>query len=319
MSDELESHSPQVSPPTPPLPPGDSEDMDQLRDLIVGEEQERIDEIEKRLDSAERRARDVGQILPEAVLIRNRQDDQLTRVLTPSIEEALKTSVRRQPKVIADAIFPIMGPAIRKAIGDTLARLIQTLNQALEYSFSIRALRWRLEAWRTGRSFGEVVLLHTLAYRVEQIFLIHRETGLLLQHVSAEAVAAPDGDMVSGMLTAIQDFVRDSFAEQGQSLDSMKVGDLTVWIEVGPHALAAAVIRGNPPQDLHTQLQTALEKIHADLGEPLTGFEGDTTPFELARHYLESCLVEARRGRAKKTRGVMAWTLVVVVLAALIT
>ena len=68
-----------------------------------------------------------------------------------------------------------------------------------------------MTAWRTGKSFAEVVLLNTLVYRVEQVFLIHAQTGLLLQHVVADAVTAQDADMVSGMLTAIRDFARDSF------------------------------------------------------------------------------------------------------------
>ena len=39
---------------------------------------------------------------------------------------------------------------------------------------------------RTGRSFAEVVMLRSLVYRVEQIFLIHRETSLSLLHVGDE-------------------------------------------------------------------------------------------------------------------------------------
>ena len=86
------------------------------------------------------------------------------------------------------------------------------MNQTLGRSFSAQGLKWRLEAWRTGKALREVVLLRTLVYRVEQVFLIHRETGLLLQHVSAgPRRASQDADMVSGMLTAIRDFVQDSF------------------------------------------------------------------------------------------------------------
>ena len=55
-----------------------------------------------------------------------------------------------------------------------------------------RSLKWRFEAWRTGRPFAEIVLLKTLVYRVDQVFLIHKETGLLLQHVVADEVRAKD-------------------------------------------------------------------------------------------------------------------------------
>ena len=52
--------------------------------------------------------------------------------------------------------------------------------------------------------------------------------------------------MVSGMLTAIQDFVQYSFDPQSeQALNTIHVGDLTVIIEQGPLAVLAGVVRGN--------------------------------------------------------------------------
>ena len=90
----------------------------------------------------------------------------------------------------------------------------ESINQTLERRLSFESLKWRIEGWRTGRDFGEIVLTRSLGYRVEQVFLVHRETGLLLQHV-ARSDEVLDSDMVSGMLTAIQDFVRDSFGGKG--------------------------------------------------------------------------------------------------------
>ena len=73
---------------------------------------------------------------------------------------------------------------------------------------------------------------------MEQVFLIHKETGLLLCQVSAPNAAMQDADMVSGMLTAIQDFVGDSFTTQkGEELETLQVGELSVWIEQGPQAI----------------------------------------------------------------------------------
>ena len=102
-----------------------------------------------------------------------------------------------------------MGPAIRKAIAATIQGLIQNFNQILEHSFSIKGLRWRLEALRTRRPFAEVVLLHTLVYQVEQVFLVHRKSGLLIDHVVAKTTVPQNPDLVSGMLTAIKDFVQE--------------------------------------------------------------------------------------------------------------
>src|SRR5438045_6625905 len=111
-------------------------------------------------------------------------DTALVRALTPTVELAIRQSVRRDPQPLADAIFPVIGPAIRKAIATAIGGLIESMNQAAELAFSLQAVRWRIEAWRTGRSFGEVVISHRLRYSVEQIFLIQRDSGLLLAHVA---------------------------------------------------------------------------------------------------------------------------------------
>src|SRR5262249_28849109 len=139
----------------------------------------------------------------------------------------------------------------------------------------------RLEAYRTGSGFADVVLKHTVVYRVEHIFVIHRKTGLLLEHAAAEAAATQDPHLVSGMLTAIQDFVRDSFNQEGGSsssgIDTLRLGDLLLWCEEGPLAYLAAVIRGNPPENLHLMLREALGRIHEDLRKPLEEYDGDNS------------------------------------------
>src|SRR5271155_4858236 len=197
----------------PENPPEDKQAFEELRHLIVAPEQEGLQELRDRLDSVERRAEDVSSVVAEAIQMRREQGDDraLAEALAPTIQETLRESVRRDPHVLADALCPVMGPAIRKSISETLRSMLESFNQALEHSLSWQGLQWRLEAFRTEKSFAEIVLMHSLLYRVEQVFLIHRETGLVLNHVVAPAVATQDPDMVAGMLSAIQQFVRDSF------------------------------------------------------------------------------------------------------------
>ena len=272
-----------------PSSSNDDESMAELRTLLLGPAEKQIAEVHERLTDPRRQLKEVSHVLPAA--IRSRKDDELTDALAPTVAAALQQSVRKNPKPLADAIFPIIGPAIRKAIAAALSGMVQSLNQSMTYSLSVKGLKWRVEALRTGKSFAEVVLLKTLRYRVEQVFLIHKETGLLLQQASAPGIKVQDADMVSAMLTAIQDFVHDSFATpQGDELETLQVGELTVWIERGPLAVLAAVIRGNAPQDLRLVLQETLERIHLQFGQALSAFQGDASPFEDTAPLLEDCL-----------------------------
>lgn len=269
----------------------DDGSMAELRSLLLGPAEAQLAEVHTRLFDPQRQVEEVSWALPDAIGIRSRQDDKLTTALAPTVAAALEHSVRKDPQPLADAIFPVMGPAIRRSIAAALSGMVQSFNHSLTHSLSLRGLRWRLEALRTGRPFAEVVLLHTLLFRVEQVFLIHKETGLLLRHVPAGMIAVQDADMVSGMLTAIQDFVQDSFSpRRGDQLEALQVGDLTVWVEQGPLAILASVIRGNAPQELREVFQQTLERIHLQYGAELKEFGGDAAQFGATGSLLEDCL-----------------------------
>jgi len=220
--------------------------------------------------------------------------------------------------MIVDAIAPIMMPAIRQAIANALRSMVQSLNQTIEHSLSIRSMQWRLEALRTGKPFAEIVLLHTLCYRVEQVFLIHAQTGLLLAHAAGDAVAVQDQTLVSGMLSAIRSFVQDSFgATPDQALNTLQVGDLTVWIEQGPSAILAAVIRGTPPETFHVHLQDTLDRIHAEHSDALTRFIGDAAPFTGTTPLLEECL-RAQFETRRRAIAPITWVLLAAIVLAAI-
>ncbi len=249
--------------------------------------QEQLGELRKIIVQAE----EVSEVLPSALRKRARKDNQLAEATLPIVEENIRQSVQRNPKILAEAIFPIIGPAIRKAIAEALGAMVQSLNQTLEQSISPKGLRWRIEAWQTGKPFGEIVMLNTLLYQVEQVFLIHRETGILLQHVSVNSAESKDADMVSAMLTAIQDFVQDSFqGSENATLDALKVRELSVWIEHSPDAILATVIRGNAPLRLREVLIESIEKVQFQYENEFDEFKGETNTFDSSRPILQDCL-----------------------------
>jgi outer membrane protein OmpA-like peptidoglycan-associated protein len=292
-------------------PSADNHAYEELRHLIIAPEQEELADIQERLDDRARRTQDVSSVVAEAISMRRDQHGEraLAQALAPTVQETLRESVRRDPHPLADALFPVMGPAIRKSISEALRGMLESFNEALEHSLSARGIKWRIEALRTGKPFAEIVLMHSLLFRVEQVFLIHRRTGLVLSHVVAQSVATQDASMVAGMLSAIQQFVRDSFdSKNDESLDSLNVGELEVWIEEGPDAVLAAVIRGHAPSDYRLTMKEALEEIQQRYSSALENFKGDATPFLSAGELLTRLLAAQHREPAakKKPRAALA-------------
>src|SRR5208282_2265420 len=111
---------------------GSGGDYTRLRELLVGPEQSRLEEPQRRLHDRQLRTEDLSQIVAEAIALRARRDHSLQHALNPLIEEAVQTSVRRNPAVLANALYPVIGESVRKSVAHALSGLVESINQTLE-------------------------------------------------------------------------------------------------------------------------------------------------------------------------------------------
>lgn len=266
------------------------EDVARLRSLILGDDYERTIRQWQNADETQR----VAEVLAEAIRLRSQQDKSVQNALAPAIDDVLDASIRRDPVKLAHVISPIIGPSIRNAVRSALTEMVESLNQILDRSISPRSLIWRIQARRAGVPFGEFVLLQTLQYRVEQVLIIHRDTGILLQSEIAPNVKMRDSDLVSAMLSAINGFVNDSFQSGDDAADIQQVrfGERLLLIDVGTQAIIAAVVQGDPPARIASQLKATLEQFHRVFAQPLATFSGDRRPFVAASSLLQDCISE---------------------------
>ena len=293
-------------------------DLEELKSLLFGAEKQVLDSITERVQKPETRAADVADILPEAVRLSHLQGPRLVSTLRDPVGQCLKESFHDAPQEYADALYPVMGPAIRKSIMHTLRAFTQQINETVEQSFSARGLKWRFEAWRAGVPFGDYVVQQTLLYRVEQAYLISRENGLLVSHVHHDASLIKDSDAVSAMFTAIQDFVKESFSpDRSGRLETADMGDFTLWAVHGPHALLVCVIRGVPPRSLRSDLSAILERIHFRYGDSIRLYAGDTSTMQGVEEELTDCIrFEALQPKDTGKRGMSAPLIIALLVVA---
>lgn len=269
--------------------------IEELRRLLLEPEREAIADVKRRIADRRMDTEALSEALPEAVVRAWQSDSRLGKAIAPAVEQALDESIRRNPRALAELLFPIIGPAIRRAIANALHGMQASLNAALEKSVSPRSLRWRLEARRTGRPFGEVVMAHTLQYRVTHVMLIHAGSGLLLGHVAAPDEPEIEPELTSGMLQAILAFARESFGERDEeTVNQLRIGDFNLVVESGPRAILAASVQGFPSPALQDAMADALETIHLEHGDRLRAFDGNPEPFATSRPLLQACLMQER-------------------------
>jgi outer membrane protein OmpA-like peptidoglycan-associated protein len=267
-------------------------DLNKLRDII--NRQALADQKQQRKDESRELVSDV---ITEALNDRQAKDNSISKIMVPIVEKSVQHSINRNKKEFVDHLYPLVGNLVRKFATAFVRDFIEKTNELIENSLSLKSLSWRYRAWRSGVSFSQYVASQTYSFKVEQILLIHKETGLLLNSVTHENIAADNSQLISAMLTAINDFVNDSFQTANlaesyeQNLDEIKTEDYTLYLRRGPQAFLVAAVSGNISPPAKDKLQTTLEYIHSLYLPELRSFDGDDTPFLATTDDLKECLL----------------------------
>ena len=271
---------PDLHEPTTSTAPHPNGDLEEIQKVLLAAERDRLDRLEDRLRNSVVDASAVANVLPDAIRL---------RTISPKDQH------------LAEAMSPVIMPAIRTAVATALQDMVRYMNRTLDHDLFWRRLTWRWEALSKRKPYWEVALSHTLKYRVERVFLFFREDGVHLgdvHHPNVQPFKPGHEDLVSSMFsaiqTAVQKFNQDEFqASKDASWRTSEMTDGTVvCIEQGPKAVLAAVVRGVLSPSLRPAFQDALGAVHLELNEALQSFQGDKQPFEAARPYLESCLLQ---------------------------
>lgn len=279
----------------------DAQKMDAVRALIIGGDDEQIEKVVRRKAKGL-----VSEVVSEALNERETRDGSVNRVLVPLVEKSLHRSIEANSDKIVGVLYPLVGSLIRKAVAAFLVEFVERTNALIENSLSARSIKWRFEAWRAGISYADYVATKIYQYQIHQVFVIHRETGTLLNSAVSDPSRSKDGDLISSMLVAMNDFVADAFgsgsADADTDLDEIRTDDFTLIIKVGPQAILVAAVTGTIPPDVRGKLQEVLEDFHRYYQTPLLEYNGNSEPFLASETLLHECLVSARREPQKKKK-----------------
>jgi hypothetical protein len=109
---------------------------------------------------------------------------------------------------------------------------------------------------------------------VDEVFLM-TPTGMLLKHYTRRLRPDQDQDIMAGMLTAVQNFVRDSFDEAGGKLNEIKFENYDILISHSKNVVIAAIISTKKPERLRLQLKIATDDLEKQYGEKISHWSGD--------------------------------------------
>ena len=206
-------------------------------------------------------------------------EDELAKVLSPIMGKAIKKQVSESKDDIVEALYPIMGDAIKRSVAESVKEIYASINIKIENALRRGIFSKKIKSKITGVSATDLILQQSFPFNISEIFLIHESSGLLITHVSsAESEMSSDGDLISGMLTAIKDFVSDSFKNNSgsQNLYEIQYGDSRIVLERGLYSYLAVVIYGQEPIDFHSHLSDLNSKLYNQNHHLLRVYNGET-------------------------------------------
>ena len=215
----------------------------------------------------------------------------LLSTITPVIAGAIRTNINESRDEMIDALYPIMGRLVQRSVTEAMRDLVQRIDQQMRRTLNLKAMWKQFKARLRGVSSAEMVMRDALPLDVEQIFLIHKESGLLLLHLSASGKTDDDSDIISGMLTAITEFTEDAFGRrEEESLNEIQYGDRSILLEAAHLVYIAIVINGFESSEFRNQMREIMIAIEHRHAAALHHYDGDDSRFEESKAILASLL-----------------------------
>lgn len=194
--------------------------------------------------------------------------DELADALSPVVVRTVKTEIRNSKDELVEALYPMTGRMVKAYIASAMKDLVNDINRRLETN----PVMLRLRSITTGKSMAELAMADANRLHVEELFLIRRGSGeLLWRWPDAPETEQSRDHVMSGILTAINEFSTEALGDEGSSLREIDLGERQLYLRASPVYLLAAKCSGIASQPVEAILDEAflgaIERLHDYAGE----------------------------------------------------
>ncbi len=224
--------------------------------------QSRLDGVMARVGSDADLERTVASLL-DGILRRAESEhhETVSHAVAPFVVKTVRTEIRNSKDELVEALYPVTGRIVKAYVASAMKDLADQINRRLE----MNPVMLRLRSIATGRSVAELAIADTQKLTVEDLYLIRRGTGELVAHWPQSEHGANRSQVMSGVLTAINEFTTEAFSADGAALRHIDLGSDRVYLRESPVYLLAARCSGSAPVSVEAVVDksflSAIEEI----------------------------------------------------------
>ena len=126
---------------------------------------------------------------------------------------------------------------------------------------------------------------------VEDVFLLNHRDGVLIKHETRRLRPDVDTDILSGMLTAVQQFVKDALrGDDYADLNEMTVGHMHILIGRGKWLVLAARIEGDGSGSWTARIERCIKDMEDHHWDQLEDWDGDMSLARVLTPYIKKLI-----------------------------
>lgn len=229
--------------------------LQQLREILLREDREALAQLSDTLHDPIWFRNNANPIIEEHIeYLKNNFPKEFNK----SVEKIVDRRIKASQSEILDTIYPVLGSMIKKYINYQLQLLREGIEQRVKELTDTKNLWVRIKASIFGIKSSDLILGDLAKPVIEEIFVIQRDTGLLIGSASRETTI--DKEAIAGMFTAIKAFVEDAFKRDAkEELELISYASYKILVHnYHSYYLALAlsgVVAGEDEENFRTQLQ----------------------------------------------------------------
>ena len=239
-------------------------ELEKLKKLLLADELDQLKKLESKVETLDFEAKD---------------DATIMKRVTPAISKGIADN----KETMIDALYPIMGGMISKYVTQAIKELMETINKKIENGLSFERYKRKAKAKLTGVSETELLLEESSNATISSLFVIQKESSLLIAEAHLEDKEIDDAHMVASMASAIKDFINDwaQNNEMGSEVQILSYGNATLYIESAGSVFLVAFLDAEPDYEQRAEINAFFASVLKEYSDFFQNFDGDDSAQEV--------------------------------------
>jgi hypothetical protein len=235
-----------------------------LRTILLGSDKERIDSLSAEVQTLSAQISD---------------KEALAAAIAPVLGSAIRKQIAESREEVIEALYPIVGQLVMRAVTEAMRDLARSIDERVRVTSAFDRIGNWFRSFVTGVPASELALRDALPFSVVEIYLIHRESGLLLWHLTRDNVSDTNADLIGAMLTAIREFAEQVLGTDRESqLHELQYGRRLILLEFASYVYVGVLVEGVPPVGFRSELRRRVTIFNQQARPHVRAYDGHAEP-----------------------------------------